>query len=96
LYKIDWKVCFLKWALVNDRMASLFLLVEDDSFTCTQNVMYQSKLLEMEADKDISNGVRPVSIRTGAPMFDGFDDSSTFMSRYAQLAVPTIFGMCIN
>lgn len=77
LYKIDWKVCFLKWALANGRMAAYHIFVEDDSFVCTDSLMHLTKTL-------YANPVPP--FRTGAPMFDGFDDSSTLMSREVALA----------
>lgn len=44
-YKIDWKVCFIKWAFSNKKLASYFVFVEDDSFMCTGNLLYQLSLL---------------------------------------------------
>jgi len=44
------------------------------------NVIYQSTMLLRLEERRISEGQSPLVIRTGTPMFDGFDDSSTFMS----------------
>lgn len=71
-YKMDWKICFLRYCLHHDRMAQYHVFVEDDSFVCTQNLLHQVALLSQTAHK---------SFRTGTSMFDGFDDSSTFMTR---------------
>ena len=82
LYKVDWKVCFLKWALQNNRMASYHVFVEDDSFMCTENVLHQCELLLLLAKQNVNKSVEDeMNIRIGTLMYDGFDDSSTFMSR---------------
>jgi hypothetical protein len=65
------------------RMARYFLFVEDDSYSCLGNVLYQSALLV--AMENTAAKSMPL-IRTGTPMFDGFDDSSTFMSGTIALA----------
>ena len=72
MYKIDWKVCFLKWAKNNRKTPSYHAFVEDDSFVCTGNLLYQ---LEKVRKKQ-----QHLSFRTGFKLFDGFDDSSTLMS----------------
>jgi len=73
-YKIDWKACFAKWALEHGRMASFHAYVEDDSYICMENLLHQTSLLA---------ALHPSgpAFRTGQHLFDGFDDSSTFMSR---------------
>ncbi len=74
MYKIDWKVCIFQWALGSNNLAEYFLLVEDDSYSCLGNVEYQISSI-------IHNSTGPTPlIRAGTPMFDGFDDSSTFLS----------------
>lgn len=56
MYKIDWKVCFLKWAKKHAEEKSLLLnttiqiaefhtFVEDDSFICIGNLIHQMELL---------------------------------------------------
>ena len=45
LYKIDWKVCFMQWALKNGKMAEFNVFVEDDSFMCVENFLHQAVLL---------------------------------------------------
>ena len=73
MYKIDWKVCIFRWALDSQNLAQYFLLVEDDSYSCLGNIEHQISSIE--------SSTHPVPlIRAGTPMFDGFDDSSTFMS----------------
>lgn len=72
MYKIDWKICFLKWAKKNDKAPSYHVFVEDDSFVCTGNLLYQLENVRERAQQ--------LSFRTGFKLFDGFDDSSTLMS----------------
>lgn len=73
VYKIDWKVCFLKWVYNNyPKEVDYHVFVEDDSFTCTQNLLYQMALVK-------KNHPPNYHFRAGWPMFDGFDDSSTIM-----------------
>lgn len=100
VYKVDWKVCFLRWSQRNEKVYEYHAFVEDDSFVCVGNLLHQVSLL---------SSIKPFSpFRTGTPMvssfssdggwnillkmpssltcfslqtqFDGFDDSSTFMS----------------
>jgi hypothetical protein len=83
MYKIDWKVCFTKWCDQNNRMALYHAYVEDDSFVCTENLLYQMTILKDMARAD------PTAVRafcTGTFMWDGFDDSSTLMSREVAMA----------
>jgi hypothetical protein len=84
IYKIDWKICFLKWQKENKYKTDLHIFVEDDSFVCTENLLYQAALLrQVEPAKQDKEGVQSNKIpalRTGTPMYDGFDDSSTIMS----------------
>ena len=54
LYKIDWKVCFMKYCYNNNKMAEYHVFVEDDSFVCTENLLYQVSLLY---NKSINNKV---------------------------------------
>jgi hypothetical protein len=105
-YKIDWKVCFMKW--INQRYyhysyrnlnitdvdekddnsfydsstgmnrylgSAYHVYVEDDSFICSENLIFQLSLLY-----NISKTRPTTEFRTGTPMYDGFDDSSTIMS----------------
>lgn len=82
MYKIDWKVCFMRYARDNGKMAEFHVFVEDDSFICTENLLHQASMLH---NKSAQLGSRH-SFRTGTAMFDGFDDSSTFMTRDVALA----------
>ena len=87
MYKIDWKLCFTKWAKQNDRMASFLVFVEDDSFICVGNLLHQLVTLNTmtrEATKEKPHGMSkmPPPLMTGTPTWHGgFDDSSTLMSR---------------
>jgi len=45
LFKIDWKVCFAKYALVTGKMAHYHAYVEDDHYLCTENLLYQLTML---------------------------------------------------
>jgi hypothetical protein len=127
VYKVDWKVCFTKWAKINSKMAMYHAFVEDDSFLCTGHLLHLTSILSnmtkeerglpfrtgnpsehhmtlhhpmhitlhhslsdlsvvlMRMDLIINSGhwyVRLLPcLRLGYEMFDGFDDSSTFMSR---------------
>jgi hypothetical protein len=77
LYRIDWKVCFTKWAKLNDKMALYHVYVEDDSYVCTENLIHQTTLL-----KHVPVEKKLLPFRTGTLMrVQGFDDSSTFMGR---------------
>ena len=75
-YKIDWKVCFMRWIKEHYKRVHYYVFVEDDSFVCTENLIYQMTLLNDIQKK----GERFPEFRTGTGMYDGFDDSSTIMS----------------
>lgn len=73
VYKIDWKVCFLKWIYkFYPKEVDYHAFVEDDSYTCTKNLLYQ--LVQVK-----KNQAPQYHFRAGWPMYDGFDDSSTIM-----------------
>ena len=72
MYKIDWKMCFLKWAKKNGKIVSFHTFVEDDSYVCTGNLLHQLEKIRGKR--------RDLSFRTGFKLFDGFDDSSSIMS----------------
>eukprot|EP00605_Chrysophyceae_sp_TOSAG23-4_P002346 GSChrysophyteH1.ASY1.ANO1.2594.1 assembled CDS len=72
MYKIDWKMCFLKWIRQSKYETDYHVFVEDDSFICTGNLLHQFTLLRTHEKKP--------SLRSGTRMYDGFDDSSTIMS----------------
>jgi hypothetical protein len=91
-YKIDWKVCFMKYALEHKFVADYYAFVEDDSYMCTENLLHQSALLKKKAEASTSTGTTPVSFRTGTFMFDGFDDSSTFMTKDVAVAFAHHYG----
>jgi hypothetical protein len=76
-YKIDWKVCFCRFMDREQRVAVFNVFVEDDSFACIENLLYQAAIL-----KNISQAIQTKipEFRTGTPLYDGFDDSSTIMS----------------
>lgn len=77
MYKIDWKMCFLKWIKKHKKDGEPYPLfhvfVEDDSFVCVGNLLHQFELLRQK-------GAATPSFRTGFALFDGFDDSSTLMT----------------
>jgi hypothetical protein len=76
MYKVDWKICFTHFAKQNYPMMPLYhVYVEDDFFVCTENLLHQMTIL-----RNLSPQKRP-AFRTGWPLWDGFDDSSTIMSR---------------
>lgn len=82
LYKIDWKVCFAKYALKHDLMARYHAYVEDDHYVCTENLLFQLTLL-----KKLDTPERPQrNFRIGDPKWDGFDDNLTLMTREIVLA----------
>ena len=61
-YKIDWKVCFMRWAVDNHRNPPYHVFVEDDSFVCTGNLIFQANtLIAMPND-------RKKPFRTGTAM----------------------------
>lgn len=92
MYKIDWKVCFMQYARDHHKMAEYHAFVEDDSYTCTENLLYQASILHK---KSVLSGARH-SFRTGTAMFDGFDDSSTFMTRDVALAFANHYDTTLN
>jgi hypothetical protein len=75
LYKIEWKISFMRW--IAENLASIpqyIAFIEDDSFVCLDHLLYQMRLLS-------NNPSTP--FRTGSYICkDGcsFDDSSTLMS----------------
>ena len=79
-YKIDWKACFAHWAWKNNRMSEYHVYVEDDSFVCMDNLIHQLNLIEKKLKKNKINEDEILPFRTGSPLFDGFDDSSTIMN----------------
>jgi len=83
MYKVDWKVCFLKWALNNNKMAEYHVFVEDDSFVCSENLIHQTTILYNQSQSELLSSQERVvhSFRAGTSMYDGFDDSSTFMTK---------------
>jgi hypothetical protein len=76
LYRVDWKICFAIWAKKYDKMAQYHVYVEDDSFMCTENLIYQTTLL-----RNLNSTKKGLPFRTGFTMGEHFDDSSTFMSK---------------
>jgi hypothetical protein len=58
MYKIDWKICFFKWIKLNNYSVKYHTFIEDDSFLCTKNLLYQIQLLESLENK-------PKPFRTG-------------------------------
>jgi hypothetical protein len=78
---LDWKICFMKWADMNDKMADYHVYTEDDSFVCTENILHQTTIL-----RNLPQEKKSLPFRTGTPMWDGFDDSSTFMSKEIAVA----------
>jgi hypothetical protein len=75
LYKIDWKVCFMRWSLMQangdpEKTPYYHVFVEDDSYMCTEHVIYQMDILRQMSQ---SQKIRP--FRTGYPMADGFGQS---------------------
>jgi hypothetical protein len=95
MYKIDWKVCFMRWALTAaggniSKVPYFHVYVEDDSFACTSNLIHQMALLRLftqsppqsyKASNSSDGLALPLPFRAGTPMWDGFDDSSTLMTR---------------
>jgi hypothetical protein len=91
-YKIDWKICFLRWCAQNSRIPKYHVFVEDDSFICTDNLLHQMTLLhnrQLYLEKEVAENTgtgdqkkmqQKYFFRTGTKMYDGFDDSSTIMS----------------
>lgn len=93
LYKVDWKVCFMKWALHHHHDADFHVFVEDDSFMCTENLLHQVKLLaartkadknKLKADHNDKTTIVTAAFRpfiAGTTRRDGFDDAATFFPR---------------
>jgi len=80
MYKIDWKICFLRWAREAGLRPLYHTFVEDDSFVCTENLLHQLSLLSFNSTTGKRLPADSPIFRTGTPMYDGFDDSSTIMS----------------
>ena len=85
MYKIDWKVCFLKWISANQYKPDYHVFVEDDSFVCTENLLHQMGLLRLEkirlaavaaASANMGTSAhaaatsRLPNLRTGTPMYE--------------------------
>jgi hypothetical protein len=104
LYKVDWKVCFMRYARDNGKMAEFHAFVEDDSFVCMENLLHQANLLlakssavtipppKMTKGGEDGRAAAAVVFRTGTGMFDGFDDSSTFMTKEVAMAFADHYG----
>jgi hypothetical protein len=60
VYKVDWKVCFTKWAKINSKMAMYHAFVEDDSFLCTGHLLHLTTILS-----NMSKEERGLPFRTG-------------------------------
>jgi hypothetical protein len=83
MYKVDWKVCYMRWAQAHNRMAAFHAYMEDDGFICVRNLLYQVAIL-----RRLNGTLTP--FRTGYELGSrGFDDSSTFMSREVAEAFAT-------
>jgi hypothetical protein len=61
MYKIDWKICFFKfWQRESTALGisagypDHHVLIEDDSFTCTENLLYQFALLRRRREQQQS------------------------------------------
>eukprot|EP01031_Cornospumella_fuschlensis_P028395 gene28395-34282_t len=74
-YKIDWKVCFFQYGMSRYPNLQYYILVEDDSYVCTENMLIQFNLLYTLSQ----SAKRHIFFRTGTPLYDGFDDSSTLI-----------------
>ena len=67
LCKVDWKICFLKWALSAGLIGAYQVFVEDDSFVCTGNLLHQVQILHsMNPDE------KGLPFRTGTSMVSDF------------------------
>jgi len=82
----------MRWSLGEFSVARIPLYhvyIEDDSFLCTDNMLHQTQLLAdvMYSHDSLDSLGRRVLARGHKPFFtgfwygDGYDDSSTFMSR---------------
>ena len=75
----------MRWAASNRPSTEYYVFVEDDSFICTENLIHQALLLYNRSSL-LSDRVQPTlppqSFRAGTSMYDGFDDSSTIMTKY--------------
>jgi hypothetical protein len=94
LYKIDWKICFLKYTYKINKVAKYHIFVEDDSYVCMNHLLYQLQRIEdrvnninrsttssSSSSSSTTSSILSVSFRTGTTMYDGFDDSSTIMTK---------------
>ncbi|RYH17976.1 hypothetical protein EON65_27820 [archaeon] len=78
-YKIDWKICFFRYGMFHYPNLQYYVLVEDDSYVCTENLLYQFNLLYALSQSTL----RHIYFRTGTPLYDGYDDSSTLMDAHS-------------
>jgi hypothetical protein len=65
VYKVDWKVCFTKWAKINFKMAMYHVFVEDDSFLCTRHLLHLTSILS-----NMTKEERGLPFRTGNAWHD--------------------------
>ena len=76
MYKIEWKISFMKYIYNKiNKIPKYLLFVEDDSFICIHNLLYQLTL--------INKSKKQISFRTGSYICKSgcsFDDSSTLMT----------------
>ena len=61
-YKVDWKACFSRWAMVYQKMASYHAYMEDDGFICVKNLLQQTTRLK---HLNNSNAGMVMPLRTG-------------------------------
>lgn len=79
LYRFETKICVMRWILehyITPRTPKYLVFVEDDSFLCTDNLLYQISLLNEIPSHDL------IPFRTGHLHYNvqHFDDTPTFMS----------------
>jgi hypothetical protein len=85
-YKIDWKVCFLQWSMTLTRKIDYHAFVEDDSFTCTKNLLHQIDLLTKYGTR---HHITPFIM--GTPNYHGFDDSALLFTHEVAKAFTTYY-----
>ena len=96
LYKIDWKYCFMKYAVDTyglDQVPLFHAYVEDDSYNCIDNLLHQTQILtdmmyptttvSVSGSGNLTRSRNPqyAPFRGGFERAGGFDDSSTFMTK---------------
>lgn len=94
LYKIDWKYCFMKYSVDTyglDQLPLFHAYVEDDSYNCIDNLLHQTQILTdmmyptttIAPSGNLTRKRNPQysPFRGGFSRGDGFDDSSTFMTK---------------